>query len=163
MEVFLNVAIRLHFQSKNICFIFIVKNSSVNKFYSVLISYSYVAHYHISLPISLHLEKPWLTANNNDWMIIHIMRLKSHWLSETKIFWWKNEELVHFGAKFNFCLITALWNFLKWSVIQQKPCGLTHKFQIFLKVIWQNLVHTPPNGKILDRLLYANKYVLATT
>ena len=27
---------------------------------------------------------------------------KSHWISETKLFWWKNEQLVRFGAKFNF-------------------------------------------------------------
>ena len=38
----------------------------------------------------------------NYWKLSHIMCLKSHWISETKIiFWWKNEQLVRFGTRFN--------------------------------------------------------------
>ena len=59
----------------------------------------------------------------NYWIFSHIMYLKSYWI---KLFWWKNDQLVHFGAKLNFFLIAALWNSLKWNVIQtnKKNCGL---------------------------------------
>ena len=64
----------------------------------------------------------------NYWTFSHIMCLKSYWI---KLFGWKNDQLVHFGTKFNFYFfpIATLWNYLKWNVIQQinKIYGLIHK------------------------------------
>ena len=44
---------QINFEGKNLCFIFIVKNNSVNNFYAVLIFYGYVVHHHMGLTISL--------------------------------------------------------------------------------------------------------------
>ena len=40
-------------------------------------------------------------------------------LSVTLYHWTMNEQLVHFGTKFNFFPIATLRNSLKWNVIQQ--------------------------------------------
>ena len=44
---------QINFQSKNLCFIFIVKNNSMNNFYTVLIFYGYGVHQHMGLATSL--------------------------------------------------------------------------------------------------------------
>ena len=49
---------QIHFQSKNLCFIFFYqKKNSVNNFYVVLIFYSYVERHHISVQPNCYIWK----------------------------------------------------------------------------------------------------------
>ena len=49
------------------------------------------------------------TKNKKYWTLSHIMYRKSYWISEIKkMFWWKNEQLVYFGAKLNFLFFPDL-------------------------------------------------------
>ena len=52
-----------------------------------------------------------------------------------KLFWWKNEQLVHLGAKFFsfFFLIAALWKSSKWNIIQQMEKNKLWSYQARLR------------------------------